>query len=137
MEFARRSSNSFLGVGYSPCLRRRYLAIRITKTIRRRAFNSLESSHARPQLAETMADVVRRIIDRGMTMGAGLRLTGDNIGCVDAHVASGTNVTKALRARTLGSEIMVGTPEIWQGLQRPVMVVKHRSADSKDWIGLL
>ena len=77
------------------------------------------------EVAETMADVVRRIIDRGMTMGAGLRLTGDNIGCVDAHVASGANVTKALRARALGSEIMVGTPEIWQGLQRPVMVVKH------------
>ena len=77
------------------------------------------------EAAEVMADLVRRAIDRGMRVGDGSRLAGTDIGCVDAHVASGANVTRALRSRNLGSEVMVGTPEIWQGLQRKVMVIKH------------
>jgi hypothetical protein len=48
------------------------------------------------------------------------------VGCVDAHVASGAAVRHQRQRRGLSADdVMVDTPEIWQGLEREVIVVKH------------
>jgi len=81
------------------------------------------------ELAQLQAQIVQRAITRGATWEGVRRLTERDIGCADAHVASGA----ALRRELLGMNIsvdpstgvLVETPEIWQGLQRPLMVVKH------------
>jgi hypothetical protein len=85
------------------------------------------------QIDEELAQLQARVVQRALTRGAMWEGVGplgpSGIGCVDAHVASGA----ALRRELLGMNIsvdastgvLVETPEIWQGLQRPLMIVKH------------
>jgi hypothetical protein len=78
------------------------------------------------EVAELAAEVAQRILQRG-----GQRSTGEAIGTVemgiaDAHVASGAAIARHLRGRGVSTdELAVQTPEVWQGRQRPIMIVKH------------
>lgn len=77
------------------------------------------------ELADLMASLAARMLQRHAEYGTRPLVTAD-IGIVDAHVASGAAVGRHLRARGLSTdELVVQTPEIWQGRQRPVMIVKH------------
>jgi hypothetical protein len=72
------------------------------------------------EVAEVMAEVVARATFRST------QLSPSAIGCVDPHVASGSVVRRHLQRRGMSTDdVMVDTPEIWQGLERRVMVVKH------------
>jgi hypothetical protein len=78
-----------------------------------------------PEVAELSAAVADRMLERGLRWEGQRELTTEDIGCVDPHRDSGTATRRALSARGIGHELMVSTPEIWQGLQRPVMVARH------------
>lgn len=77
------------------------------------------------ELAAVSGNVVHRMLERGIHDSQGQPLVERDIGGADAHVASGEAFRRELRRRSLGPATMVETPEIWQGLQRDVMVVKH------------
>jgi AAA domain-containing protein len=80
------------------------------------------------QLSEVMALVARRTLDRGGRWVGRRVLERADIGVADPHVASGAVVRRYLRRAGIPTTIegvVVETPEIWQGLQRPIMVVKH------------
>lgn len=78
------------------------------------------------EVAERMAAVVARLLDRGAEWVGNGALAPRDIGCVDPHVASGARLREQLRRLGISTDdVMVDTPEIWQGLERPVMVVKH------------
>lgn len=77
-------------------------------------------------VALVMANVVERLGSRGAEWQEKRRLQPGDVGCIDPHVASGAAVRQGLRRQGLSiSEVLVDTPEIWQGLERPIMVVKH------------
>jgi hypothetical protein len=84
-----------------------------------------------PELAEMAAQVAVRARARGGAWhdptGArpDFELTDEHIGVADQHVASGAELRRQLRALGLSPATLVNTPEIWQGLERPLMVVKH------------
>jgi hypothetical protein len=75
------------------------------------------------EVAETMAEVVQRMKQRGMTWSE-RGLSTREIGCIDMHRASGASVQRRLRSKAI-TDCTVSTPELWQGLERPLMVVKH------------
>lgn len=80
-------------------------------------------------LASVTAALASRLIERDAALcradGTRLVLGGANMGLIDAHVRSGAAARRALRVRGLGDNVMVDTPEIWQGLEREIIVVKH------------
>ena len=76
------------------------------------------------EVADTLAAVAERFVHRQPTWVGTSELTPADIGCIDPHVQSGGAVRDRLRAAGL-RDITVDTPEIWQGGQRPVTVVKH------------
>ena len=76
------------------------------------------------ELSQVMARVVDRFVER-QPEWVGKRMLGiDDIGCIDKHVQSGGKLRELLRASG-HDRAFVNTPEIWQGLQKPVTVVKH------------
>ena len=76
------------------------------------------------QIADTMATVVDRFIRRQPFWTGESALGPNDIGCIDPHVQSGGAVRD--RLRQIGhSDVMVDTPEIWQGAQRSLTVIKH------------
>jgi hypothetical protein len=78
------------------------------------------------ELAALAADIARRILDRGAQWIGERRLTEADLGSSAPHVATNAAVTGQLRRRGITSPaLMVDTPEIWQGLQRPIMIVEH------------
>jgi hypothetical protein len=77
------------------------------------------------ELALVAGNVVHRMLERGIHDGQGQPIAEGDVGGADAHVASGEAIRRELRRRAIGPATMVETPEIWQGLQRDVMVVKH------------
>lgn len=77
-----------------------------------------------PELADLTARVVERLLQRSPLWADGAIAAAD-LGYVDAHVASGEQVRTRLRRVGIGPEMLTTTPEAWQGLQRPVMIVKH------------
>jgi hypothetical protein len=81
------------------------------------------------ELAHLQARIAQRALARGATWDGVRQLTERDIGCVDTHVASGAAVRRELMrsgvAVDVSSGVLVETPEIWQGLQRPLMIVKH------------
>jgi hypothetical protein len=78
------------------------------------------------EVAELAAKVAERILQRRGERASGAALIAADIGIADAHVASGAAVGCHLRARGISTdELVVQTPELWQGLQRPIMIVKH------------
>ena len=76
------------------------------------------------EIADTVAAVVERFVRRQPSWIGEAELGSANIGCIDPHVQSGGAVRDRLRAMGL-DDVMVDTPEIWQGGQRAFMVVKH------------
>ena len=76
------------------------------------------------EIADTVAAVVQRFVRRQPSWPGESGLGSTEIGCIDPHVQSGGAVRDRLRAMGL-DDVMVDTPEIWQGGQRPLMVVKH------------
>jgi hypothetical protein len=78
-----------------------------------------------PELAELSAEVAQRLLQRGLSWEGQRPLAAEDIGCVDPHRDSGTATRRALSERGIGHELMVSTPEIWQGLQRPLMVARY------------
>lgn len=84
-----------------------------------------DMSETDEDLADLAAQLAQRLIERGATWQGHGTLGVDQIGYVDAHVASAEQVRRRLRARGVGPELVTTTPEIWQGLQRPVMIAKH------------
>jgi hypothetical protein len=73
-----------------------------------------------------MASVAERMVARGIAPAGGAPFTTHDIGIVDPHVASGEAVRRELEVRQLsGGSPVVGTPEVWQGLERSVMIVRH------------
>jgi hypothetical protein len=75
------------------------------------------------ELAFVSARLVARMLDRGIS-GGKTRLTPDDIGYTDAHVASNEAVKRHLRAMGIAT-VHATTPEIWQGQERQVMLAKH------------
>lgn len=79
---------------------------------------------ADPELSDLIARVVDRVLVRQAEWIGRRRLTEDDIGCVDPHVISGGAIADGLRTRGRGS-VRVETVERWQGLQRPITIVRH------------
>jgi hypothetical protein len=78
------------------------------------------------EVAMLMADVVERMLARGMAPAGGAPFTTQDIGIVDPHVASGEAVRRELELCQLpGGSPLVGTPEVWQGLERPLIITHH------------
>lgn len=77
-------------------------------------------------VAALAARVAVRVLERGAVDGAGNDLLPADIGCADSHVASGSSIRNHIGSAGVSmNDLMVNTPEIWQGLQRQIMVVKH------------
>jgi hypothetical protein len=88
----------------------------------RRAIQPLVDHEA----TELMARIVERMLDRHVGPAGGPSFGPGDIGCVDPHVASGTQLVGELTARGIpAGPLMVDTPERWQGLQRPLIVGRH------------
>ena len=88
----------------------------------------IDEDHVDEELAELAVDVIERLSDRGagwVGRQPAEALAENDIGYIDAHVASNAEVTRRLRTRGFSPDLTATTPEIWQGLQRPVMVTKH------------
>lgn len=78
------------------------------------------------EVAELMAELAEQMLVRGIAPAKGAPFATQDIGMIDPHVASGEAVRRELEARHLpGGSPMVGTPEQWQGLERPLMIVHH------------
>lgn len=77
------------------------------------------------EVADLAAAVADRLLQRGVRWEGERVLSAEDIGCVDPHRDSGTATRRALSARGIGPELMVSTPEIWQGLQRPLMIARY------------
>jgi hypothetical protein len=85
----------------------------------------IEAEDVDEEVAELAAEVLGRLLDRGVEWVGQGRLQASDLGYVDAHVASNAAVQRQLRRRNIGPELWATTPEIWQGLQRRMMVMKH------------
>ncbi|MEW6732135.1 MAG: AAA family ATPase [Acidobacteriota bacterium] len=78
------------------------------------------------ELTSLIADITQRLTTRNIQWSEQRTLELRDIGCVDPHVASGASIRRKLQQRGIPTdEVMVDTPEIWQGLERPIMIVKH------------
>jgi AAA domain len=78
------------------------------------------------EVAAVMAEISVRLLDRQATWDGVRQLTASDIGGIDTRVASGAAVRRALRLRGVSADMCkVDTPEIWQGQERPLIVVKH------------
>jgi hypothetical protein len=84
------------------------------------------------EVAALAAEVTDRLLGRGARWVGERVLTPTDIGAIDAHVASGAAMRRHLRRRGVPpDQLKVDTPEIWQGLERPIMVVKHPLSGKK------
>ena len=92
-----------------------------------------------PELAQMAAQVAARARGRGIAWHdptgnrPDIELTDEHIGVADQHVASGAELRRQLRAAGVGPDTTVTTPEIWQGLERPLMIVKHPLSGTADF----
>jgi hypothetical protein len=78
------------------------------------------------ELAALAAEVARRLLDRGAEWVGERVLTEGDLGCSAPHVATNAAIAGHLARRGIRTDaLMVDTPEIWQGLERPVMLVEH------------
>ncbi len=82
-------------------------------------------SESDPELAELSAHLIARMLER-LPDWVGVRQLSDaDVGYVDPHVASNEQVRSRLRRLGIGPDTVTNTAEVWQGLQRPIMVAKH------------
>lgn len=78
------------------------------------------------ELSELAAEVIARLIARRPVWRGRGPLDPSHIGYADPHVVSGEQTARMLRSRGVPTDkTQVLTPEIWQGLERPLMVIKH------------
>jgi hypothetical protein len=78
------------------------------------------------EIAELGASVVSRLVQRGVRWEGVRTLTPGDIGYVDAHIVSGAATRRALqRLDVSGTDVWPDTPEVYQGSQRPIVVMKH------------
>jgi len=78
------------------------------------------------ELSEVAAEVIARFLARQPIWQGRMPLDANHVGYADAHVASGEQTAQMLRSRGVPTDkTQVLTPEIWQGLERPFMAVKH------------
>lgn len=78
------------------------------------------------EVASVMAQVCARLLARRAVWEGVRELGPRDIGVIDARVASGAAVRRGLRDAGVPTDAcIVETPEIWQGQERPLMVVKH------------
>ncbi len=78
------------------------------------------------EVARAAAAVVRRALERGATVwmdGQRRPLTAADVGVSATHRVMNTRIADALG--DLAGAVRVDTPERWQGLERPMMVVVH------------
>lgn len=79
------------------------------------------------EVAELAAHVAARLVERGGTLlidGERRDLTARDVGLAATHRKMNARMGEALPA-PFAPEVMVDTPERWQGLQRALMVVVH------------
>jgi hypothetical protein len=79
------------------------------------------------EVAETAARLAARMLNRGAELeidGRRFPLGTEHIGMSATHRIMNARMEDAL-GPSVGRDVMVDTPERWQGLERPVMVVVH------------
>jgi hypothetical protein len=79
------------------------------------------------EIAEATVELVKRLLARKAVFRNGRTkklLTESDIGLVATHRVMNSTIQLALPRRLQG-KVMVDTPERWQGLERPVMVIVH------------
>jgi hypothetical protein len=76
------------------------------------------------EVAQVMAAAAQRLLMRGAEWKGRGTLGQQDIGIIDQHVNSGAVVRQHLRDGGLEA-VRVNTPEVWQGLEVPVTIVKH------------
>lgn len=77
-----------------------------------------------PEIERVIAQLCHRMLERGARWQGRRSLEQSDLGVADAHVLSGQATRAALQAAGLG-DVTVRTPELWQGQEAPIMVVKH------------
>jgi hypothetical protein len=77
-----------------------------------------------PEVERVVARVCRRILERGARWQGRRSLEENDLGVADTHVLSGQATQAALQEVGLG-DVSVRTPELWQGQEVPIMVIKH------------
>jgi hypothetical protein len=77
-----------------------------------------------PVVAEICARIVQRVQQRGGRWDGRSVLGERDMGIVDAHVVSGNGIRAELQ-RQGNPNVRVETPELWQGQEMPLMLVKH------------
>lgn len=78
-------------------------------------------------IAELAAAIAMRTVERGgeiLIDGRRTKVWPGHIGLSATHRKMNARMTEALPA-SIASEVMVDTPERWQGLERPLMIVVH------------
>jgi hypothetical protein len=83
--------------------------------------------HTDKELAKHAAKLIQRLLKRDAKIRIGdrtLALTPDLIGMCATHRVMNSALALALPSALQG-RIMVDTPERWQGLERPVMILVH------------
>ena len=79
------------------------------------------------EIAEFAAAVAARLVERGGQLkidGSSRKLRPADIGMSATHRKMNARMGEAL-SEAISNEVVVDTPERWQGLERPVMVVVH------------
>lgn len=79
------------------------------------------------EVAELAARVATRLVERGAELvidGARRQLQQRDVGLTATHRRMNARITEALPA-TMANDVMVDTPERWQGLERPIMISVH------------
>lgn len=83
--------------------------------------------HSDAELAVQAASLVRRILNRGASFrqgGQSRELRPEDIGMCATHRVMNSELALAL-PNSLRGKVIVDTPERWQGLERPVMIIVH------------
>jgi hypothetical protein len=79
------------------------------------------------EVADLAAEIAARLVSRGGTLkidGETKKLQARHVGLAATHRVMNARMKEALPA-PFATDVMVDTPERWQGLERPLMVVVH------------
>lgn len=83
--------------------------------------------HSDPELAAHATSIVQRLLHRSARVRLGKvtrELRPEDIGMCATHRVMNSELALSLPS-SLRQAVMVDTPERWQGLERPVMIVVH------------
>jgi hypothetical protein len=84
------------------------------------------------ELSALMSEVAVRILGRGAEWAGERMLGAADIGCIDPNVAACASIRGYLERRGISTdELLTDTPERFQGLQRPVTIVRHPLSGKK------